>query len=178
MNDPQLVTALVGAAFGGLAGAAVSGGLTWWVARRQREHERSEAREARRQARYEQTYVDVLEYTFLIEDFVNRTEPFFKMEGDPEPPTFPGDSEQRKLNARAAVFASPAVREKLKALSAAAREFQVAAWRVKLEREGRSTPADGEVGAWKELGERRETVRRIHAELIELANAELDARSG
>lgn len=172
--DP-LVTIILGATLGGLAGAAVSGGLTWWVARGQREHERTEAREARRQSRYEQTYVDVLEHTFLIDDFVGRTHPMMTFDGAPGPPAFPDEQVMRRLNARTAVFGSQALLEKLRELNKAVSEFQAAAWKMDFEKQH---PTGDVAEIWRELDETRQAVRRVHAELMTLANAELDARQG
>jgi hypothetical protein len=64
--DP-LAAAVLSVALGGLAGAAVSGGLTWSVGRGQREHERERAKEARRQA------TEVAGHLFAVERDFNVT---------------------------------------------------------------------------------------------------------
>jgi hypothetical protein len=165
------------AVLGGLGGAAVTGIVAWLVALTQRRHERMLAREARRQARYEQTYVDVLEHAFLIADIVERTNPVLSISGDPGPPDFPDDGTIRRLNARTSVFASGAVRDGVRSLNQAVRVFQVASWQLDAERERPGMGGGSSADLWKALEDKRAEVRRHMATLIDLANAELDART-
>ena len=165
--------AIIAALFGGLGGAAVTGLLTWRIAIGQREHERQLAREARRQTRLERTYRDTLEHLFLLEAVVNRTEPIISWQNDPGPPDFPDEAQMRKLNAAVSVFGSKPIREKLRALSKAMSHFQAAVWELRAAREAR----EPKVGLWEQLEERRKAFRTLHEEIIEIANAELDARA-
>ncbi|HUH17393.1 MAG TPA: hypothetical protein VMM85_05540 [Methylomirabilota bacterium] len=169
--DPVAV-AIIAALFGGLGGALVTGVLTWRVAIGQREFEREQAREARRQTRLERTYRAILEHLFLLEAVVNRTEPVIRFEGEPGPPDFPDEAQMRRLNAAVSVFGSRAIRDKLRALSKEMSGFQAAVWELRAARKSHELMAD----QWKKVEERRRTFRSLHADIIEVANAELDAR--
>jgi hypothetical protein len=168
-----ITAAIIAAAFGGLGGAIVTGLLTWRVAIGQREHERQLAREARRQARLENTYKRTLEHLFLLEEVVNRTEPIISFEGEPGPPEFPDDAGMRSLNAEVSVFGSKAIREKLRALSKEMSGFQAAVWELRAARQHRDEKT---TDVWQRVEKERRSFRALHAEIIELANDELDAR--
>jgi Sec-independent protein translocase protein TatA len=170
--DPVAV-AIIAALFGGLGGALVTGVLTWRVAIGQREFERQQAREARRQTRLERTYRDTLEHLYLLEAAVNRTAPIISFDGEPGPPDFPDESKMRSLNAAVAVFGSKAICESLRGLSKAMSGFQAAVWELQAAQSAREPKAD----LWEKVEEKRKAFRALHAEIIELANAELDARS-
>lgn len=176
--DPQAATILASAALGGIAGAAVSGGLTWWVARGQRDHERSQAREARRQARWERTYVDVMEYVFLVGDFVERTEAFITFEAAPGPPPFPDDAALRSLNARTVVFGSQAMQQQLIAFSKLAREFQADVWHLGFERTSGASGGGDLLKLRTAVDDKRKEIRNAIEEISRLANTELDAGRG
>ena len=169
--DP-IVVALIAAAFGGLGGAVVTGLMTWRVAIGQREHERQLAREARRQARLEKTYHRTLEHLFLLEEVVARTEPIISFEGEPGPPDFPSEAAMRRLNAEVAVFGSKEIREKLRELSKLMSGFQAAVWELRASRKAQEPKAE----LWQKVEDRRKAFRALHAEIIEMANTELDAR--
>jgi len=165
-----------------LAAIIVGPIVTLWaglkIQERQTTNAAEMARRARIQANRQETYVDILEQTFRIQDLVDRTAPTFKMSGDPDPPPPMPDDALRRLNARTAAFGSRDMLDSLKAYMGLVREWSAAAWMLENMRTTgaaltQSPSAKNLVDYWRELEEKRTAVRAAFAELSELANREL-----
>jgi hypothetical protein len=193
------VTATEGLAFGALILSLFLGYLSYRTSREGRTDAHELATESRRAAGEEaraarlfearrSVYVDVMEYVYLIEDFVIRTEPLMTFEGDPGPPAFPPEEEQRRQSAAIAAFGSPAMRDRLRDFKEAGRQFQFAVWafhdeqaRLKHEydlrrvqqRESDPEPVDNERNYREDVRQKRQAVNDLVLDIIELVNAEL-----
>jgi hypothetical protein len=178
------MSATEGLAFGGLILSLFLGYLNYRANREARDDTHALARESRQATGEEaraarlfdarrSVYVDAMDYAFLIETIADRMEPIFSMgAGDPAPPDFPPEAEQRRQSAQVAVFGSKAVRDKLMELKRATIQFRSAVWRLRSERQfeehGKAVS-----DAWSAVGEKRDALKALVVELIELINAEL-----
>lgn len=127
------------------------------------------AREARLLDQRKDVYEEILEYAYRTEDTVDRTEPLITWAGAPGPPAWPSEDEVRRQNARTATWGSPLMRAKLLELKGAVQAFQGSVFILQTNRPGGLETAE----QVKEVGRKREVVKRIVKELIDLANQEL-----
>lgn len=193
------MTATEGLAFAGIIVALVGTYLTYRTGKEARDDAHKVATESRaaasddaRAARLfdarRSVYIDIMDYVYLIETWVDRTEPFFSVAGEPGPPAFPSEEEQRHQSAAIAAFGSPAIRSKLFDFKKAVREFQFAVWALHSEEERWKhlaelhdagitppdpAPEDEERDYRRELTDKRAAVSAMVLELMELVNADL-----
>jgi hypothetical protein len=131
-------------------------------------------------------YVDVMDYVYRIETYVDRIEPVWSWEGAPGPPAFPSEEEQRRQSADIATVGSAAMLAKLDEYKEAAQQFefavaafqnhkaQVKHW-VELRDIGVNAPEpeDKERDYRKDVTDRRADVKAMVRELATLMNADL-----
>lgn len=165
----QLGIALVSGLLGGAAVGVIGGLITLVVQSREHANQRAMAREQRLQDRRARAYERALEHAYRLNDWVERTEPMIGPKPEPPPPL--PDEELWRLNALTAAHASPEAQELTRAMSDAARRFQVAAWRVRDERESRTPAADPP--AWTVLMESREAFYAAVRTFADRLSAEL-----
>ena len=120
-----------------------------------------------------EVYVDVMDYVYRIETYVSRTEPIMSSVNDPPPPTFPPEEEQRRQSAAIAAFGSPAIRAKLMEFKVAGNDFQGSVWVLHGQREHFGQHSNEALQEWKVVQEKREAMKAMVLELIELVNADL-----
>jgi hypothetical protein len=170
-----------------LAGIALSAFLGWLnyqqskearqeaaaQAREAREHEAATDRETRLWDQRKAVYVEILEYTYRLEDLVHRTEPIISFGGDPPPPEWPKEDDLRAQSARTAAWGSPALLAKLLELKDAARAFQGDVWLLRAERDGPGRSKDGGIGQWQKVEEQRKLIKALVKDVVELAGREL-----
>jgi hypothetical protein len=133
------VTATEWLALGGLVLSGVLGVLGFLTGREAREDARTSARETREAASNDaraarlfdarrSVYIETMDYVYLVETWVDRTEPFMSLAGELGPPEFPSEEDARRQSAAIATLGSRAIRTKLDDYRKAVREFQFAVW--------------------------------------------------
>lgn len=169
-----------------LAGIALSALLGWLnyqqgkdarqeaavLARETRQHDAASSRETRLWDQRKAVYVEILEYTYRVEDLVHRTEPIISFTNDPPPPDWPKDDELRAQSARTAAWGSPAMLAKLMELKDATRKFQGDVWLLRVERE-RPTDKTQPISQWKVVEDSRNVVKALVKDVVDLAGREL-----
>lgn len=141
------------------------------LARDQREHERTLARDARLNAELREAYEELLRMVFLVEDLVTRTNPIIGPAAPPPP--MPPEADVRRVMARVSVIGSEEVFEALERVWAAHRTF----WGHSRSVDAARQPGGGEGGGepWREMQEAREDFLARVRELERLIRSEVRA---
>jgi hypothetical protein len=177
----ELQAALIGGLVGGLLGAIVGGIVSFVTQSREHAARRSEqaeaqrhalamAREERIQARRQHAYEEIVQFSYWLVDWVNRTKPI--MTPAPAPPAPLPDGELQRLNTITALHASTEVRRLTEAMSERLSEFRIAA-EVLDDMEKRRPHSDESNNAWRDVSGTRGAFGEAAVALRQQASSEL-----